>query len=310
MHSCKHPIRTPQSEFRNRMESLPVPVYRTPSAYERLALREIEIWKTPQQNWFTKTARRVNGTLRSVSDLVHQVPGVDWVVDNVFSNLLTLTNELTQDTVWKDAIYDDYRLAGHTTVFGPEDVFDLDLEAVDGCLDGLDTKYRVLAAAEGAATGYAGAAGLVPDIVALVALTLRAAGEYAAYCGFDIGDPRERLYALQLLSFATDPADAPTKSAALVPVMRTAHAIAKRQTSQVVEQLALGRAFRNALRALGIRLTQAKLAQALPVTGAVVGGSFNAYFSSKVCDTAFFLYRERFLLQKYGPEMLGQSGAL
>jgi hypothetical protein len=73
----------------------------------------------------------------------------------------------------------------------------------------------------------------------------------------------------------------------------------------VVEQLALGRAFRNALRALGVRLTQAKLAQALPITGAVVGGSFNAYYSSKVCDTAHFLYRERFLHHKYGPELLG-----
>lgn len=285
------------------METLPIPVRPTPSAYERLAMREIALWKEPSTTWFTKTARRVNGTLRSLSDLVHQVPGVDWVVDNVFSGLLNLTNELVQDSVWREAILKEYRAAGHP-IETHTDIHRLDLAQVDARLKGLDTKYRAMAAAEGAATGYAGAAGLVPDIVALVALSLRAAGEYAAYCGFDIADPRERLYALQLLNFATDPADAPAKGAALVPVMRTANAIARRQTSQVVEQLALGRALRNALRALGVRLTQAKLAQAVPVTGAVIGGSFNAYYSSKVCDTAYFLYRERFLMQKYGPHLL------
>ncbi len=281
------------------METLPVLARPTPSAYERRAMHEIALWKAPSDTWFTRTARYVNGTLRRASDLVHHLPGVEWVVENVFSGLLELTNEIAQDSVRREAILAEYQAAGDDLA-DLSDVFRLDLERVDARLKGLDTKYRTLAAVEGAATGYAGAAGLVPDLVALVALSLRATGEYAAYCGFDLADPRERLFALQLLHRATDPADAPAKGAALVPVMRTAHALARRQTSQVVEQVALGRALRNALRALGLRLTRAKLAQAVPLTGAVIGGTFNAYYLSKVCDTAYFLYRERFLAQKYG----------
>jgi len=43
----------------------------------------------------------------------------------------------------------------------------------------------------------------------------------------------------------------------------------------------------------------------LPIAGAVMGGGFNAYFTTKVCVAAYFLYRERFLAAKYGPEIIG-----
>jgi len=48
------------------------------------------------------------------------------------------------------------------------------------------------------------------------------------------------------------------------------------------------------------------MAQIVPVTGAVVGSGFNAYYTSKVCDAAFNLYRERFLLRKYGTALAEQ----
>jgi hypothetical protein len=67
-----------------------------------------------------------------------------------------------------------------------------------------------------------------------------------------------------------------------------------------VKQLAFSRAVRDAAHALGLQLTRAKLAQVVPVTGAFVGSGFNTYFTSKVCTAAYYLYRERFLAQKYG----------
>lgn len=287
------------------METLPVPTPARLSAYERQALREIQLWKQPDTSLLGKAFGRVNQTLHSATDLVRNVPGVDWTIENVVSGLLRLTNEIVQDSVWHDAIYKEYQEAGHA-VEGKDDIGRLDLEHVDQSLKGLDTKYRALATAEGAATGYAGASGIVPDVVALVALNLRAAGEYATYCGFDLQEPMERYYALQLLNAVSQPTDA-AKQAALVPVIRVSHAVARQQTVQAVEQYAVGRAIRNVTRALGVRLTRAKLAQIVPVTGAVVGGSFNAYYTSKVCDAAFFLYRERFLVSKYGAQVLDGS---
>ena len=92
-----------------------------------------------------------------------------------------------------------------------------------------------------------------------------------------------------------------SKQVALAPIIRVSSRLARDQAARTAEQFAVTRAIRNLARALGYRLTRAKLAQVVPVTGAVVGSSFNAYYTSKVCDAAFFLYRERFLAAKYGP---------
>lgn len=285
------------------MSHLPVLVPRSPSSYEYRALQEIELWKQPKMGWFGQAVGHVNRTLYSATDLIRKIPGVDWTIDNVVTGLLDVTNEIVQDSVWRDAIYLDYRANGHL-VYTPDDIRTLDLEAVDEVLlDGLGTKYRSIAAAEGAVTGLAGAAGILPDIVALVSLNLRAAGEYATYCGFDITTPAERYFALQVLNLVSQPTDI-TKQAALVPVIRAANAIARQQTVQTVQQFTIRQAVRNVARALGINLTERKLAQTIPVAGAFVGAGFNAYFTSKVCDAAFFLYRERFLMEKYGLEML------
>lgn len=270
-----------------------------PSAYERQALREIALWKQPDRmGWFGEAVRGLNKGLYEVTGLIRKIPGVDWTIENVVAGLLKLTNEIVQDSVWTDAIYRDYRRVG-LAVASRDDLLRLDLRDVDGVLKGLDAKYRALAAVEGAATGYAGLPGIVPDVVALVALNLRAVGEYAAYCGFDVAHPAERLYALQMLDAVSTVSDV-SKQVTLSPIIRVSSRLARNQAAQTIEQFALTRAIRNVTQALGLHLTAAKIAQIVPVTGAVVGSSYNAYYTSKVCDAAFFLYRERFLKQKYG----------
>lgn len=292
------------------METLPVPADRSPSPYERQALREIRLWHEPHKmGWFGRAVDRVNRGVYRATDLLRKVPGVDWTIEHVVTGLLRLTNEIMQDSVWRDGIYKEYHRDGHD-IHTPADLRRLDLAVVDRQLKGLDAKYRTLAAVEGAATGYAGLSGIVPDVVALVALNLRAAGEYATYCGFNLDDPAERLYALRLLDAVSSAADA-SKQVAMTPVIRVSSRLARDQAAQAIEQFALTRAIRNVAHSLGVRLTRAKLAQVVPVTGAVVGSGFNAYYTSKVCDAAFFLYRERFLLEKYGPDVLtaGEAGA-
>jgi len=46
------------------------------------------------------------------------------------------------------------------------------------------------------------------------------------------------------------------------------------------------------------------LGEAPETPGFFVGAGFNAYFVSKVCDSAYYLYRERLLAAKYGHEMI------
>ncbi len=271
-----------------------------PSEYEKQVIREIEAWRNPPETWYSAATRTVKSTWNDVTNLVRRVPGVEWTMDNVVSGLLDLTNEITQDSVWSDAVFKQFREAGHD-VGGLADIHNLDLEHIDGVISGLDKKYTALAAAEGGATGLAGAAGIVPDLVALVSINLRAAGEYATYCGFDIAQPRERLYALELLDEVADSNDH-TKDVTLAPAVRTASKVARNQSTQVLEQMGVMNAIERVARALGIKLTSKKLAQVVPVTGAVVGAGFNAMYTAKVCKSAHFLYRERFLRRKYGDE--------
>lgn len=272
-----------------------------PSLYEQNALAEIDAWRNPPRTWYSTAKEKAESTWNDVTDVVRKVPGVEWTMDNVVAGVLDLTNEITQDSVWTDAVFKQFKEAGHD-VSDHEDILALDLETIDNTSTGLGKKYTALAAAEGTATGLAGAAGIVPDLIALVSINLRAAGEYATYCGFDVARPEERLFALQLLDQVAQPSDK-TKDVTIAPAVRTATRVARTQSTQALEQMGLMNAIERAARALGMKLTGAKLAQIIPVTGAVIGGGFNALYTSKVCKTAHYLYRERFLIDKYGVDV-------
>jgi hypothetical protein len=160
-----------------------------------------------------------------------------------------------------------------------------------------------LALAEGTAAGVLGLPAIAPDVVALITLNLRAIGEYATYYGFDVSKQEERLFALNVLGLASSPSDS-AKGLAMAQLVRIAQDVAKKNAWQQLEQHAFVQLIQQIATALGVRLTKAKLAQVIPLAGGAIGGGFNAYFTNKVCDAAYFLYRERFLASRYGPDVI------
>jgi EcsC protein family len=90
----------------------------------------------------------------------------------------------------------------------------------------------------------------------------------------------------------------------MAQLVRIAQDTAKKRAWKELEKHTFVKVMQQIAKALGIRLTNAKLAQAIPAAGAAVGGGFNAYFTYKVCDAAFYLYRERFLAAKYGADVI------
>jgi hypothetical protein len=223
---------------------------------------------------------------------------VDWTIDNVVTGLLRVVNEITQDLVWREAIFREFARAGCPEVRHLDDVLILDLQQVDRAMEGLSAKYLGLAAIEGTATGLAGASGILPDIVAIVALNMRAAGEYATYCGFDLSLPQERLFALSILDAAALPADQRHRAEAL---LGESHArVARTKTTRTIQSMVVGGTVSTAVRSLALRLTRSKLLQFMPLAGALLAGGFNSMYTRTVCDAAFHLYRERFLKRKYG----------
>ncbi len=275
-----------------------VPARRVPSDYEVNAIRETYAWCQPDASWFGRLKLHLYDAYNSATDQLKRVPGFEWTLNNVVAGLLNLINEITQDWVPRESVYGRYRAAGYDVV-GPADVRALDLHVADAATSGLAARYSTIAAAEGAATGYAGIAGIPTDIVALVSLNLRAAGEYAVHYGFDMTDDAERLYALSLLDVVARPSTK-AKNVAMSPILGITKRLARQQAFELLEQAALAGAISRITKSLGIHLTRAKLAQIVPVTGAVVGGGYNAYYTAQVCSAAYHAYRRRFLISKYG----------
>ncbi len=276
------------------------------SEYERLALTSIHEWKKPKIAWSDKAMQIINWPLEKAGDLITEVPGVDWVIEKAIGGIVGLLNDLAHWTVRPEAIYEEYRKSGFEHIKTPRDMFSLDLEEADRVNGWLGAKYKTLAALEGAAAGYVGLPGIPPDIVALITLNQRAIGEYATYYGFDISSQQERLFALNILGFASSPNDA-AKQVAMAQLVRIAQDVAKKKVWKDLEKHSFVRIIQIIARSLGIRLTKAKLAQIIPVTGAIVGAGFNAYYTNKVCDAAFYLYRERFLAEKYGADVIEET---
>lgn len=273
------------------------------SRYDERAIREIHAWKNPEIGWFGQAMKMLNWPLDKAGDLLLATPGVGDAIKAAIQGLTTVCNDAAQWSVRPESIYREFRDDGHNKIWKPEDIHELELAKVDRVVGFLAAKYKGAALVEGASTGALGLPGIPADVVAIITLNLRAVGEYATYYGFDVSRQEERLFALNVLGLASSPSDS-SKALAMAQLVRIAQDVAKKRTWKQLEQHAFVQVIQQISKALGIRLTKAKLAQAVPVTGAVVGGGFNAYFTDKVCDAAYYLYRERFLARKYGPDVI------
>jgi hypothetical protein len=275
------------------------------SNYEKKSLNEIRIWKYPpikKENWLHKATNIAKKPLSFAGEQIMQIPGIEHAIEKSVGGLVSSLNDFAQWSVRQDEIYKEYG-ENNLTINSKEDIFNLDLESVDKTIGYLATKYKALAMSEGAATGAVGLPGIALDIPALVLLNLRAIGEYATYCGFDVSHEQERLFAMQVLALASSPTDA-SKQVAMSQLIKIAGEVAKKKTWKELERHAFVQMVQHIAKSLGVQLTKAKLAQVVPATGAIIGGGFNAYYTTKVCTAANFLYRERFLAEKYGPQIL------
>lgn len=266
------------------------------SDYEKKALVEIENWKNPKKSWYSNALSLVNKPIEVAGEVIMKTPVVSDIIKKSVEGILGIANDVAQWSVDSSAIFSEFRGDGHD-INALNDINHLDLEHIDLTVGWLAAKYKSLLFAEGAVTGATGAVGLIADVPALMIGCLRAVGEYATYYGFDINNQRERIFALGILQQASSPTDA-SKAAAIAELSKISADIAKRATWKNLEKSTFVKIVQKIAEELGVRLTKAKLAQVVPVFGSFVGGGFNAYYVSNVCEAAHYLYRERFLTEK------------
>jgi hypothetical protein len=222
------------------------------------------------------------------------------------AGLVDVLNDVASWTVRAEAIYKEFRSDGHAGVRSASDIHLLELQDVDKSVGYLASKYKVLAAGEGALAGAAGLPGIVADIPALVAIALRTTNEYATYYGFDVSVQSERAFAMSILSAASAPTVS-AKQVALANLNKITSMIAQKKTWAEIERVIGVQLIRKVAKALGVRLTKAKLAQAVPIASAALGAGYNAWYISSTAETAYLLYRERFLIRKHGEEVAVRS---
>ncbi|MFC5262519.1 EcsC family protein [Kribbella qitaiheensis] len=237
--------------------------------------------------------------------------------------LLDVGSRAAMATVGHEAIVEAYRKRGHE-VADIDDIGKLELCEMDKVRPNLGLAYTAVATVEGAAAGFAvsggeivaaggsvfgagvgGAPGIgtvvgvmAADAAVVLVAANRAVAHIAAYYGYDVDHPDERLFALGVLSVGT--AAEASKATAYIELNKLVQALARRATWDQLRQNAVTRVVEKVFTRLGYRITQRKLGQAVPVFGTVIGAGMNAHLLSSVTHDANHIYRERFLRDHYG----------
>lgn len=274
------------------------------SEYEKRALAQIHAWKNPEQTWFDAAMTYVNKPLAIAGQAIDKIPGFTETCSKAMSGIVGLVNDASQWSVRPSAIFKDLSEVSQQVITRLDQIPLLDLQVIDRSIGWLDTKYEGIALVEGAAAGglavinpMVALAAIPADLTALLAMNLRAIGEYGTYCGFDMSSQEERIFSLNILALASSTTDG-GKQAALSHLVKIAQEVAKKKTWEQLEKSVFVQAVSSIAKALSINLTKAKLANVIPVAGAAINGGFNAYYTDKVCKAAFYLYRERLLAIK------------
>jgi hypothetical protein len=302
--------------------------------YDAAAWNEVNTWRQRQLErrdrrlvpaaWRERLARTGTAT----KDRLEALPGAErfeTLFLDALRGLTDLGSRAARASIRRDPIVKAYQKRGHA-VMSLQDIRGLELRDIDKVKPRLDLAYIAASTVEGAGAGLAvsggtilatggsvfgAGAGAAPgaatvvgamaaDAAAVLVASHRAVAHVAAYYGYDVDEPGERMFALGVLSIGT--ASEAGKAAAYVELNKLVQALARRQTWKQLNSRVVSKIVGRVYAALGMRLTQRKLGQAVPVVGIMIGAGLNARLLSRITDDAEHLYRERFLREKYGLE--------
>ena len=315
----------------------PLPTEMSP--YDREAWRSIQQWREPStaRQLVPSSVKRVAASgRRQLGAGVKAVPGsaaVMQAVDGAVSGLLGSVDRVAVASVNRKAILSRYTKRGHQHIRQLADIRSLDLQDIDKAKPRVDLRYTMASMAEGAVAGAAMSGGYVvaaggaiagagagaapgigilvgataADAIAVLAASSRVSAEIAAYYGYDVELPHERVYAAGVLGVGL--ASQAGKAAAYQELNKLVQALARRRTWEALNRNVMTKVIKTVYGRFGVTLTQKKLGQAVPVLGIVVGAGLNAKTISGVAEAAENLYRERFLREKYGMQDVTPAAA-
>jgi hypothetical protein len=268
--------------------------------YEREALEAIVKWRAQPPGRVAAYLGKATQVIEKPTELLMDRT----LVGKVVKGILEAAMDAGSWTVDEDRVVEAFVKRG-VEVNSFEDIrTSVRLKDKDRMAARIARGYRWGMGAEGAAAGAGslggpgvGAAALAADITALTTVACRAAAHHAGVYGYRVETPAERALALAVLNGATSPTDL-AKQGALANITKISTAIAKKKTWETLETFALVKVIQEAAEKLGINLTKAKLAQVVAVIGIAIGGGYNAWYMTRVCEWSYWIYREHALHDK------------
>lgn len=187
-----------------------------------------------------------------------------------------------------------------------EELRGISLQTCDRLATEVQRRAMAMAGGAGAVFGVAGTAGLVADVPALLVLALRSIHR-TGLCYGESGEGDEARARLGIGIFALASANTVEEKQAALAALRNVHAEqstaawrdgVERAAERELAKEAAVFGLNNLARSLGTNLGWRKAAGAMPVLGAVVGGSVNAWYLYDVTTVARYVFQERWLRAK------------
>jgi hypothetical protein len=291
----------PMSEYENR-------------AYERLTAPPQES-RTLVPRWARDTASQVERTVRNGAS---KVPGTRAIGDayaTAARSMMDFTTSNGLHSVSLTTSIKSHQKMGHD-VERSDDFRRLDLRQCDELLPNRKRIHQLAALTEGAASSLmitgatvsttvsggataAVALGTVSvDSVVVMAGLGRVIGEVAVSYGYDPNLPEEELFALQVLGLGMAVGSG-ARATALASLSRLTQDMMRHATWTRLNEHVLVAVINRAFSSMGLKLTQKKLAQVVPIAGIFISSGMNLHLLNRVHEAANQAYRLRFLREKY-----------
>ncbi|MEO7994883.1 MAG: EcsC family protein [bacterium] len=266
--------------------------------YETTIYRDITHWENQGPTMFTRVGRLASAPAEWIAGTLLP-PKIRDMAGETLARLLTHTNDAIHRTTDIGPIFIRAQKHGHR-IIEPGHLRTYHMPLSDDLAQFFARRHVNTTMITGGLAGLGGFALAAIDIPMLFSVNLRMIQHVAVSYGYDLSDPVERHFALQLFQAAAG--DPKTKIGLLQELVLVRRALQEATLAEMAGSSAVATGLvglRKMAAQVGIELTEKKMLAMVPIIGAGIGAGFNYLFTKQVATAATMGYRKRFLQEKY-----------
>lgn len=259
------------------------------SDYEKRQLKLIRDWQAESPGWGTRLLAKPGSKIAGAVQALVPEDALRAALDGV--------------NRFAEKFSDERPILKRAGVSSLSELRDQSLKVCDDLMRTEQRRAMAMGGVGGAAFGVAGAAGMVADVPALIALALRTIHRVGLCYGEDLRQPGYRQLAIGVFALAS--ANSLEEKQVAVAALRDFNVSSldesawrdgvERAAEREFAKEAAVFSLNNLASKLGINLGKRKAAGVVPIIGALVGGSVNAWYLYDVAQVSRYVFQERWL---------------